>query len=574
MKAFKKSLCLLLTLVMLVMPMAQTAFGQENSVDGYQSVNESYDEDDLSLVVTEQSDGTYEAVVDRGMFYDAMKSSTIAEELNAAYRADGIMYNQLNDRQKAYYNFMDETSVDAVLAAPNYRGDANKKMLTKSIPGVNGATFTGYISNGTVYVAESQKASFESIMNDMLSATVAYYYDAPAAIWAIDVSAYMSVSSIGNNTLKIESSSLIYNLAFQGREKQMYNEMNAAVDNIIASVVDPNADRYTKLSSIYEYIIKNNKYSNDLARNPIIIHLPYSALIIGDAYDPVCNGYSSAIKMICDKLRIPCVMATSMDDIAGEGHAWNNVKMDDGYWYNMDATNDGTNSPEVGKKFFLVGSDELKKYGDFFKENGFWGNNIVNFKFPTKNTYNYEYIGGPKFPDIKPSDWFYRIVLDSAKTGLFRGDEEGRFNPEKSITRGEFASVLANMYKADTAGFTSTSFPDVKSDAWFLKSVEWAKSKGYMNGDKDGRFRPNANISRQEMCIVFANIEGKRQDSPAEKFQDSHKIADYAYSAVYHCKEIGLVSGDDHGNFNPTSPTKRSEASSVFLKYHKIINEN
>ena len=56
--------------------------------------------------------------------------------------------------------------------------------------------------------------------------------------------------------------------------------------------------------------------------------------------------------MVCDLLEIPSALAIS------ENHMWNNIKMDDGDWYNLDLTWDDTG--DAGShSYFLVGSQTL-----------------------------------------------------------------------------------------------------------------------------------------------------------------------------------------------------------------------
>ena len=573
MKKLRIPLSSLLAFLMLLTTLSVNAFGQTIKADEFTPFEDSLQEE-AEVDVQNNDDGTFSITISSGDVFESRTAEDIVGSLSSSYRFDGTIYSQLTPRQKTLYNIMDETSVDKVLASPSSSGNANTKQVTSTVEGLSGTVIDGYFSNdGSFHGTDNSNLFISNLFHDMSVVPLAIYYDVPAAIWCINVSSSISFETVGSNQVKITTIDYLYNLEFQGREKQLYDEMNAAVDRIIAAVINPNDDRYTKISKLQEYMIKNNKYSDDLANNPTMIHLPYSALIFGDNYDPVCNGYASAFKMLCDKLKIPCVMVTSFWDAgngAEEGHAWNNILMDDGYWYNLDLTNDGSQSPTVKKDFFLVGTEAMAGHYMFVEKASYdssLGKNTINFKFPQKSTVPYEYIGGPKFPDIKAGAWFYDLILGVAKVGLFRGDEDGKFNPGNSITRAEFASVLTNLYKPDTSGYKTSAFPDVKEGSWYLGAIEWAKSQGYMSGDADGNFRPQANISRQEMCIVFANILKQRQEAPSSTFIDDNSIADYAYSSVYACKDLGLVSGDNTGKFNPQANSTRAEAASVFSNF-------
>ena len=42
------------------------------------------------------------------------------------------------------------------------------------------------------------------------------------------------------------------------------------------------------------------------------------------------------------------------------------------------------------------------------------------------------------FPDVKSTDWYYDNVTKLVQLGMINGDENGLFNPDANITRGEF----------------------------------------------------------------------------------------------------------------------------------------
>ncbi len=85
-------------------------------------------------------------------------------------------------------------------------------------------------------------------------------------------------------------------------------------------------------------------------------HDAYGALVEGRA---VCQGYSDAIKLLCDYYNIPCVCISGTAN--GGGHMWNAVQMDDGKWYFIDCTWDDQES-RTYYDFFLVGSQSKNTY--------------------------------------------------------------------------------------------------------------------------------------------------------------------------------------------------------------------
>lgn len=92
---------------------------------------------------------------------------------------------------------------------------------------------------------------------------------------------------------------------------------------------------------------------------------PYNDSAVGlfcEPYEIVCEGYSKAFKLLCDKYEIPCIVVPGNIDIENNiGHMWNYVKMEDGEWYGVDCTWDDTDSSSnpVRYNYFLKGSESF-----------------------------------------------------------------------------------------------------------------------------------------------------------------------------------------------------------------------
>lgn len=153
------------------------------------------------------------------------------------------------------------------------------------------------------------------------------------------------------------------------------NEFNSLVQNILADV--PNSTRYAQVRYLNDWLTKHNAYSSAYASGEFspIVWSPISALrgTNGDK-GPVCEGYSRALKILLNKLNIPCILAVGdakgSKDGTPESHMWNEVKMNDGQWYSVDVTwNDpvdggiiGTQPKQSGiecEKWLLLGKNDI-----------------------------------------------------------------------------------------------------------------------------------------------------------------------------------------------------------------------
>lgn len=113
------------------------------------------------------------------------------------------------------------------------------------------------------------------------------------------------------------------------------------------------------------------------------------------------------------------------------------------------------------------------------------------------------------FTDIYKSAPYYSAIEFVYENNLFKGMTATKFEPNTTMTRAMFVTVLgrlAGIDENDSRYAGKSSFSDVVSSAatdWYLPYVEWASSIGLLKGYEDGTFRPNREISHTEMYILM-----------------------------------------------------------------------
>ncbi|MCR4588752.1 MAG: hypothetical protein K5682_10125 [Lachnospiraceae bacterium] len=101
-------------------------------------------------------------------------------------------------------------------------------------------------------------------------------------------------------------------------------------ENAASSIIqeaEKQKNDYQKEKYVHNALVERVIYNSAADMN----QSAYSALVGGQS---VCAGYSRAMQYMMIQLGIPCYYCTGY---AGESHAWNIVKLDDGY-YNVDST--------------------------------------------------------------------------------------------------------------------------------------------------------------------------------------------------------------------------------------------
>lgn len=191
----------------------------------------------------------------------------------------------------------------------------------------------------------------------------------------------------------------------QSNVQQGVNRYNAAIENIFKGYPG-DGSRYDKLLYLNDWLTSHNCYNsitNESSR-PDIAWSPLSALegTVGEN-GPVCEGYSRAFKVLCDKKNIPCTLvsgwARENESDKGEAHMWNQVKMADGGWYAVDVTwNDpvmpwtAAVSGGENHEWFLVGS-ETEIHPDFTFSESHLEDKLGGFS--PQGSYSWSTVSGP-----------------------------------------------------------------------------------------------------------------------------------------------------------------------------------
>ena len=177
-----------------------------------------------------------------------------------------------------------------------------------------------------------------------------------------------------------------------------------------------------------------------------------------------------------------------------------------------------------------------------------------------------------KFTDVTEEDWFHDVVLELAASGVVNGMTETTFEPQGTLTRAEFATMLYRVSYAPVVTGEST-YSDVKTGDWYYDAVVWATEAGVVNGMGDGTFAPNDNITRQEMATMLyrlAKAEKVEEDKLAS-FPDAASVADWAKDAMNWAVSTEIVNGSTHDDkvnyLDPTATALRCQAAAVACRY-------
>ncbi len=105
------------------------------------------------------------------------------------------------------------------------------------------------------------------------------------------------------------------------------------------------------------------------------------------------------------------------------------------------------------------------------------------------------------FSDVRAEDYFAEAAEKLSEAGIISGYPDGTFGPGKFVTRAEMAVIVCRVIgKAEEAGsyMGSTTFEDVTDGHWARGYIGVASGEKIINGDGNGKFRPEDTVMFEE----------------------------------------------------------------------------
>lgn len=340
-----------------------------------------------SAFTVEAFDGIIETITEQEVVIDETEildeelvlSSGFMPQVNYSYNEDGFLYyDQLDENNKATYEAMEK-----------WVNTPSTEEITITLP--NTIIHETESSDTSSWTAEETQEFWSQIFSNVTAARNAVDFDYPELFWLDSSNITVTISNIkvsrsmstGLYKMKISEFKLKPGIKDEYVDeetvKEFYNMLNDSVDNFAIE----GTDRYQQVKYIHDYIAKTVVYNLDA---------PYCNAATGlfvEPYELLCEGYSKAFKILCDKAGIPCIVIPgNLDPSTNEGHMWNYVMMEDDEWYGLDCTWDDTKSTITPVKYtyFLKGSEN----------------------FNTNHTPDTQYaVTGFEYPELNADDYVY-----------------------------------------------------------------------------------------------------------------------------------------------------------------------
>lgn len=176
---------------------------------------------------------------------------------------------------------------------------------------------------------------------------------------------------------------------------------------------------------------------------------------------------------------------------------------------------------------------------------------------PTKVEVTFSDIDGNKYKDA---------ILEMASLGFINGMGDGKFAPNSTMTRAQFATIVTKSLKLDPG--EETTFKDVPAGKWYTGYIATACKFGIVSGRSADVFDPEGLITRQEAAVMVANaaktcsmntaLDETSVRNTLAQFGDYMTIAGWAKTQMAFCYANDIYDQSDLDT-NPTVKITRGE---------------
>ena len=155
----------------------------------------------------------------------------------------------------------------------------------------------------------------------------------------------------------------------------------------------------------------------------------------------------------------------------------------------------------------------------------------IFFRLLTDETRNANSTKANSYSDVAEGAWYNHAVSTLSAMGIVKGDSQGKFNPNAPITRAEFAAIAARF--DDKANTTAVDFSDIASH-WAKDEISAAANNGWINGYTDGTFRPNNKITRAEAMTLVNRVLRRLPETAEDLHNDMIKWSDNSDTSAWY----------------------------------------
>lgn len=196
-------------------------------------------------------------------------------------------------------------------------------------------------------------------------------------------------------------------------------------------------------------------------------------------------------------------------------------------------------------------------------------------------------VSAATFTDINEVTWASSTIQAVSDKGLINGYEDGTFRAKNNVTYSEAMVMIYNLMDktgnlkasaTNTLSIYQSVLNTYKIPTWSQSTVAYGLSAQILMAADLPKFTTNGvsnPATRQDVAVMFGRALSEKYDIYAGtgvNYNDVWRISDEAMPYVDLLTRLGIVTGDDSGNFNPTANITRAEMAVMMNKTYDLLS--
>ena len=175
-------------------------------------------------------------------------------------------------------------------------------------------------------------------------------------------------------------------------------------------------------------------------------------------------------------------------------------------------------------------------------------------------------------PSSIENHWAKKAIMYAVDKNYFKDIADlNNFMPDKSLTRAEFVTILGRLANIDESKYKDKVFNDINANKYYSPYIDWAYKNKIASGFGDGKFMPDKELSREEMCAFLSRFNkvhkiNNKEENINISFKDEKNISNWSKESVKEMVRLGLIKGMDDGNFMPKEKLTRAQIAQVVFE--------
>lgn len=195
-----------------------------------------------------------------------------------------------------------------------------------------------------------------------------------------------------------------------------------------------------------------------------------------------------------------------------------------------------------------------------------------HFNFSTFNTSAvkiYEVVN--PFEDVNSNSWSYPYIYAGAYHGITQGVEKNQFGSAQKLSRGMAVTMLYRVAGSPEVSGT-LSFRDTQKPDYYTNALLWAVAGKIVVGYDDSTFRPDQDVTREELFKMAGMAFGDLPDAGQGKtYADAAKIGDFAVKPIENLTKAGVLQGYKDNTIRPQEKITREEAIKTVMAIYDLL---